>query len=91
MKKEILFICGIHISKFKILGGICMLYILAIFLPPVAVLLRGKPFQALINLGLTILFWLPGVIHAWIVINGANADARMKKQAKMIAEANRQQ
>lgn len=68
-----------------------MMYLLAIILPPVAVLLKGKPFQALLNLVLTLFFWLPGVIHAWIVINGANADARMKKQAKMIAEANRQQ
>lgn len=67
-----------------------MMYLLAIILPPVAVLLKGKPFQALLNLVLTLFFWLPGVIHAWIVINGANADARMKKQAKMIAEANRQ-
>jgi uncharacterized membrane protein YqaE (UPF0057 family) len=62
-----------------------MLYLLAVILPPVAVLLRGKPFQALINLILTICFWIPGVIHAWIVINGANQDARMKKQAKIIA------
>jgi uncharacterized membrane protein YqaE (UPF0057 family) len=62
-----------------------MLYLLAVILPPVAVLLRGKPFQALINLVLTICFWVPGVIHAWIVINGANQDARMKKQAKIIA------
>jgi uncharacterized membrane protein YqaE (UPF0057 family) len=68
-----------------------MLYLLAVILPPVAVLLRGKPGQALLNLLLTICFWLPGVIHAWIVINGANADARMKKQAKLIAEANRKQ
>jgi uncharacterized membrane protein YqaE (UPF0057 family) len=66
-----------------------MLYLLAVILPPVAVLLRGKPLQALLNLLLTICLWVPGVIHAWIVINGANADARMKKQAKLIAEANR--
>ncbi|WP_423408005.1 YqaE/Pmp3 family membrane protein [Heyndrickxia sp. MSNUG] len=67
-----------------------MIYLLAFILPPVAVLLKGKPFQALLNLVLTLFFWLPGVIHAWIVINGANADKRMKKQAKLIAEANRQ-
>jgi uncharacterized membrane protein YqaE (UPF0057 family) len=63
-----------------------MLYLLAVVLPPVAVLLRGKPFQALINLLLTICFWVPGVIHAWIVINGANKDKRMKEQAKLIAK-----
>ncbi len=63
-----------------------MLYLLAVVLPPVAVLLRGKPFQALINLLLTICFWVPGVIHAWIVINGANKDKRMREQAKLIAK-----
>lgn len=67
-----------------------MMYLLAIILPPLAILLKGKPFQALFNILLTICFWIPGVIHAWIVINGANADARMKKQAQLIAEANRQ-
>jgi uncharacterized membrane protein YqaE (UPF0057 family) len=66
-----------------------MLYLLAVILPPVAVLLRGKPIQALLNLVLTLFFWIPGVIHAWIVINGANADARMRKQAKLIAESRR--
>lgn len=64
-----------------------MLYLLAVVLPPVAVLLRGKPFQALLNLLLTICFWIPGVIHAWIVINGANQDRRMREQAKIIAKA----
>ncbi len=66
-----------------------MLYLLAFILPPIAVLLRGKPFQALLNLFLTICFWVPGVIHAWIVINGANKDKRMREQAKLIAQENR--
>lgn len=65
-----------------------MMYILAFFLPPVAVLMKGKPGQALMNLILTILFWIPGVIHAWIVINGANQDKRMERQAELIAKSN---
>lgn len=43
--------------------------IIAIFLPPVAVLTQvglGKHFW--INLLLTLLGWLPGVIHAFYVI-----------------------
>jgi len=41
----------------------------AIFLPPLAVLLRrGCGASFLINIILTILGWIPGVIHAWIVI-----------------------
>ncbi len=53
-----------------------MLYFLAILLPPVAVLLTGKPLQALLNLVLTILGWIPGVIHAFLVINSHKADRR---------------
>lgn len=51
-----------------------MLYILAIFLPPVAVLLTGKPGQALLNLLLTALMWVPGVIHAFLVINNSKNE-----------------
>jgi uncharacterized membrane protein YqaE (UPF0057 family) len=46
-----------------------LLVILAIFLPPLAVGLKsgiGKSF--VINIILTILLWIPGVIHALIVI-----------------------
>ena len=53
-----------------------MLYLLAILLPPVAVLICGKPVQALINLLLTLLFWIPGVIHAVLVVMDRKADQR---------------
>ncbi len=53
-----------------------MIYVVAILLPPLAVLLKGKPFQAIVNLLLTALFWVPGVIHAILVINKADADRR---------------
>ena len=54
-----------------------MLYLLAIFLPPVAVLFAGKPGQAFINLILTLCFYVPGLIHAILVINDAkNAKYR---------------
>ncbi len=55
---------------------IAVLYFLAIILPPVAVLLTGKPIQALLNLVLTALGWIPGVIHAFMVINSHKADRR---------------
>lgn len=64
-----------------------MLYLLAIICPPVAVLLAGKPIQALLNLLLTFLVWIPGVIHAILVINEKKADKRMVKQAKIIAKS----
>lgn len=46
-----------------------MMYLLAILLPPVAVLLSGKPVQAVLNFILCIFFWIPGVIHAILVVN----------------------
>jgi uncharacterized membrane protein YqaE (UPF0057 family) len=56
-----------------------MLYLVAILLPPLAVLLAGKPFQALINLPLTLLFWIPGMIHALFVVNNYYADQRTER------------
>ena len=56
-----------------------MLILLAIFLPPVAVLICGKPFQALINVPLTLLLWLPGMIHALMVVSNHQAEARHKE------------
>ncbi|MGI8314951.1 YqaE/Pmp3 family membrane protein [Halobacillus mangrovi] len=45
-----------------------MLYILVIFLPPLAVLLTGKPMKALLNLVLTLIFYVPGAVHAAVVV-----------------------
>ena len=56
-----------------------MLYLLALLLPPLAVLLCGKPFQALLNLVLTLLGWIPGAIHAILVVNGHENDKRTER------------
>ena len=56
-----------------------MLYLLAIVLPPLAVLLTGRPLQALLNVVLTLLFWIPGVLHAILVVNEHKANQRAKK------------
>jgi uncharacterized membrane protein YqaE (UPF0057 family) len=56
-----------------------MRYLLAIILPPVAVLLCGKPVQAVLNLILTMCFWIPGVVHALFVVNSHLADKRAEK------------
>ena len=53
-----------------------MRYLLAILLPPVAVLLCGKPVQALLNLVLTLFFWVPGAVHACLVVHEHLADKR---------------
>lgn len=57
--------------------------ILAILLPPLAVLLAThNPIRALINFLLTLLLWVPGVVHAIICVNEA-------KTGKMIRDAAR--
>ena len=61
-----------------------MMYILAIFLPPVAVLFSGKPFQAIINFFLCFAFWIPAVIHAILVVRDDNADKRMERQVRLM-------
>lgn len=61
-----------------------MRYIIAIFLPPLAVFLCAKPFQAILNIFLTLLFWVPGVIHALIVVHNHIADKRTDRIVKAI-------
>jgi uncharacterized membrane protein YqaE (UPF0057 family) len=63
-----------------------MRYLLAVILPPVAVLICGKPIQALLNLLLTLLFWIPGLIHALFVVNGYYADKRADRVIQAIKE-----
>jgi len=61
-----------------------MLYLVAILLPPVAVLFCGKPLQALLNLLLTLFFYFPGMIHALFVVNSHLADKRNKELIRAI-------
>ena len=64
-----------------------MLYLLAILLPPVAVLLCGKPVQFILNIILTLLFWIPGMVHAILVVNSHLADKRTARLEKAIRES----
>lgn len=60
-------------------GSNVLLYILALFLPPVAVFLRtGCDSNFFINILLSILGWLPGVIHAWWIISRFGHPVRVK-------------
>ncbi len=63
-----------------------MRYLLAILLPPVAVFLCGKPIQGIISIFLTLLFWIPGVVHALFVVHGHLADKRTEKIVEAIRE-----
>ncbi|NJN32258.1 MAG: YqaE/Pmp3 family membrane protein [Synechococcales cyanobacterium RM1_1_8] len=53
-----------------------MRYVLGIVLPPVGVFLTyGVGVQLLVSVGLTLLGWLPGSIHAVWAISKFNDDA----------------
>jgi uncharacterized membrane protein YqaE (UPF0057 family) len=67
-----------------------MLYALAIILPPLAVLMAGgRPFQALLNCVLTLFGWIPGVVHAFLVVGEYKADQRMEHATRQQIEAQR--
>ena len=55
------------------------MYLVAVLLPPVAVLICGKPIQVLINLLLCLLLIIPGIIHAIFVVREYKADKRLKQ------------
>jgi len=53
-----------------------LLIILAIILPPAAVAVRdGLGFHLVLNIVLTILGWIPGIIHAlYVILSGAHTE-----------------
>lgn len=53
-----------------------MRYLIAIVLPPVAVLCTGRPLSAVLNVLLSACLWFPGVIHAIMCINADEAERR---------------
>jgi len=61
-------------------------YLLALILPPVAVLTCGKPFQAILNCFLCLLFVVPGVVHALLVVHSFLADQRTDRIVKAIIQ-----
>lgn len=72
-----------------------MIYLLALFCGPLALLLTGKPIQAIFNLVLYVLsvafwltivlhtlgfaFWAIGVVHAVLAINNARENRRARR------------
>lgn len=60
-----------------------MRYLLAILVPPIAVLFCGKPFQAILSVLLTICFWVPGIIHALLVVSSHLQDKRFESMRRL--------
>jgi uncharacterized membrane protein YqaE (UPF0057 family) len=53
-----------------------MLNLLAVVCPPLAVLATGTPARAAKNLGLTLLLYVPGMLHARSVVEQSNLERR---------------
>ena len=51
-------------------------YFFCVVLPPVAVLMTGRILSFFLSLLLTLLGWVPGVIHACLVVNDYHAEKR---------------
>lgn len=62
------------------------MYFLAIFFPPIAVILCGKPVQFFLNIILTVFGVIPGIIHAILVVNEHKADKRNRRLEKAIRD-----
>lgn len=61
-----------------------MRYLLAIVLPPVAVLLCGKPVQFVLNIFLTLFFFVPGMIHAILVVHDHMEEKRTRRIVRAV-------
>ena len=59
-----------------------MLFFLCVILPPLAVLLTGRIGSFFLSLLLTLLGWLPGVIHAFFVVTDYKNEQRFRELAK---------
>jgi uncharacterized membrane protein YqaE (UPF0057 family) len=66
-----------------------MLYLVAVVLPPLAVLLCGKPLQALLSILLSLFFYFPGLIHALFVVNKHYADKRHQEIIREMRHGNK--
>lgn len=58
----------------------------AIFFPPLAVLMCGKPGSALLNIILCVCGVIPGMIHAVMVVNGCAAEERNNRLIRSLRQ-----
>ena len=54
-------------------------YLLCIVLPPLAVFTTGRWVQGILNIVLTILGWVPGVVHAALVVHDFYDERRANR------------
>ena len=62
------------------------MFILCIIFPPLAALIAGGLMSGILNFILTLLGWIPGMIHAFMVVNNNEAEKRNQEQIQAIKE-----
>jgi len=56
-----------------------MSYFLCFICPPLAIFTTGKMGSFVLNIILTLFFWIPGIIHAILVVNKFYEDRRYRR------------
>ena len=64
-----------------------MKYFTLIVCPPLLVLAMGKPTQAAINVFLSLFFYLPGLLHAYLMLQEQQDNLRTEKLIKAIRDS----
>ncbi len=62
-----------------------MLSLLAVLCPPLAVYAVGRPSQAALNAGLTLMLYLPGMVHALAAVDRYQTDRRNEALLRAVA------
>lgn len=61
-----------------------MRYFLCFLCPPIAVFTTGRIGSLILNIILTLFFWVPGIIHAILVVNDFYEDRRYRRFARAV-------
>jgi uncharacterized membrane protein YqaE (UPF0057 family) len=59
-----------------------MRYFLCFLCPPIAILTTGRMGAFVLNIILTLCFWIPGIIHSILVVNDFYEDRRFRRYAR---------
>lgn len=65
-----------------------MMYVLAVIFPPLVPLFKGKFLHFILNCFLCLLGWLPGVVHACVLVHRGNSERRINEMEEAIRRAN---
>ena len=62
------------------------MFVLCIIFPPLPALIAAGLMSGVLNFILTLLGWIPGMIHAFMVANNDKAEKRNQEQIQAIKE-----